>query len=285
MALLNIKTPMQLQRESFMMMLYGKAGVGKTTFASQAQDVPEMKDIIFFDFDQGCLSISDRDDISVFAFQGHEPSIVYPQFYKALLALNKHAKVRDDDKGLLDWHKKNIDPNFSGELKRYQTIVIDSITVLFDLAYALAFQKITKEKPEKFYTDVPPLTGYDNRQVYGKSADMIMRLINLLFRMPFHVIIIGHEKFTVDEETNRKDTFISLPSNLRVSLQIYFDVILHLTSGRKGRTFTAESSGGTRAKTRIINPFGNNASKLTVASPRDFTPHHLIQAKQKMLGK
>lgn len=48
------------------LVVYGPAGVGKTTFAASAQDSEYGKDVLFIDVEGGVRSIADRDDITVF---------------------------------------------------------------------------------------------------------------------------------------------------------------------------------------------------------------------------
>ena len=86
-------------------LVYGEAGVGKTTFAAGAQDIPAMRDTLFLNLEKGLKSVADRPDIS--AVDVDDPGLVEDVY---------QAFKRDD-----------------AQVSGFKTLVIDSIGELQEL--------------------------------------------------------------------------------------------------------------------------------------------------------
>lgn len=85
--------------------IYGYQGVGKTVLSAQAQDVPQLRDVLFLNTEKGLMSIADRSDI-------------------AAVDIADASQVEE-----VFWLFANGDDRVKG----FKTVVIDSITELQEL--------------------------------------------------------------------------------------------------------------------------------------------------------
>ena len=130
------------------MLLYGAQGVGKTVFAASAQDVPDMKDVLFIDIEGGGLSIDDR------PMMGLEP-----------VETIRPASIGEFQRLVSDLAKGKYEQN---------TIIIDSVTELQRVWLADIQRKSNARDPRQDYgallndmgTALRTLTGIDKHVIY-----------------------------------------------------------------------------------------------------------------------
>lgn len=74
------------------MMIYGPFGHGKTTFAGTADDVPEMRDVLFINADSGTMSLTHRRSMDFININK------YTQLARIFEYLTLHCRLRDEGK-------------------------------------------------------------------------------------------------------------------------------------------------------------------------------------------
>ena len=164
------------------MLIWGKAGCGKTTLASTA---PGTKLYLLFDY-HGDQSIVARDDCFVLNLSGAG-----------------HMTIKEFEKddpfklaAILEQHKE------------IETIVVDSLTRLWDLAleHAVAISRSST-------TVLPGQNGYAARNTLVKRA--VTSLMRLCERHARHLIFIAHEG---SPRTNEEGATIEVPTILTSTL-------------------------------------------------------------------
>lgn len=144
-------------------MLWGEAGVGKTTLACTA---PGRKLLINFD-PRGPSSVAYRGDVSVADYSGHGTRIV-EEF-------------------------KKTDPFGLGRvIDDYDTVVVDSLTTVGDLTVARGIELNAGSQPGKgAMVERPSLAAYQARN------NLILALVTNMLRLcqhhDKHLIVIAHE--------------------------------------------------------------------------------------------
>ncbi|MBD3268523.1 AAA family ATPase [bacterium] len=85
-------------------LVYGESGVGKTWLAGSAADVEEMSPVLISDFEEGLISIRDRE--------------------MDVLKVRDHHDLRE---------LSDVIKNIGSEEVPYKTVIVDSLTELYDL--------------------------------------------------------------------------------------------------------------------------------------------------------
>ncbi|MCA1799956.1 MAG: ATP-binding protein [Actinobacteria bacterium] len=215
-------------------LFYGNYGTGKTTLASTAQDVPEMRDVLFIDAEAGDTSLSHRDDIDTITIAN------YGQFARVFEFLRLHCKARDEGDlatlGKLEAHFKGLDaPVPPKEVRKYNTVVIDSIT---EVQKYCMYQLLGVNVGE-YELDAEPTQAQFAE--WGKSAEMIRLLVRSFRNLPMHVIIVAAEN-TVEDETKKQIKSPALPGKLSKEIQGFLDVVGYLVASR------ADAEGGIKRR-------------------------------------
>lgn len=150
---------------SIRMLLWGKAGTGKTTLACTA---PGNKLILNFD-PQGYLSVKDRSDVQVVDFSAHTNAVM--------------DKLKED--------------NFMGiesvlDRGSFDTVIIDSLTSISGLALenAIACGKY-KDSGAPATIERPTLGGYGHRN--AQVLAFVKSIMRSVTKKKKHVIFITHE--------------------------------------------------------------------------------------------
>ena len=235
-------------------LLYGWPGVGKTSLAGEAADIPEMRDVLFLNFEGGLVSLAHRTDI-------------------------KAVDIRSiADLEAAFWKLQR------GEYKGVRTVVIDNLTEMQTLsletiASARVERKGTGDRDQLFMED------------YGKSTAQLRRLMRWFRDLPIHVIMTAHPKAIVVGQENvpaplRTPSMIkpSLTDKLSDSVMGYVDFVWYYfireTDGKTERVLVTRKKGVVEAKTRghrfsealgdgiIVNPTLSGLFKLFQDSQR-----------------
>ena len=152
-------------------LIYGDPGSGKTHLAGTAQDVPEMKNVFFFNIDGGLLTLAERGDIS--ANDIHSTKELEQELHRII----------------------NCDPEYKG----IQTVVIDNISELLTLA-------LEEEANRDFKNRVKRNKNYTVDEVYledyGTAGKRLARILRGFRDLPLNVIYIAHKKDKLRKGTN-----------------------------------------------------------------------------------
>lgn len=201
-------------------LFYGDFGVGKTTLAASAADVPSMCDVLYIDAEAGDMSLEERDNVDVIQIS------TYNQFARVYEFLRLHCKARDagDLEGLskLETHYKGLkDPVPKNKVKKYQTVVIDSITEV----QKYCMYMLLGIEVGSFELDMEPQAAQFAE--WGKAAEMIRLLVRSFRDLPMHVIFVAAENTTEDEAKRQLKT-PALPGKLSKEIQGFLDVVGYL---------------------------------------------------------
>lgn len=198
------------------MMIYGDFGTGKTTLASTAQDVPEMRDVLFIDAESGSMSIAHRDDIDVVKI------VSYSQFARIHEFLRMYCKYRDagDTNSLIKLEAmfKGLDPSQIKQPKMYRTVIVDSLTEVQKYCmYQLLGIKIGDHMLD-LEPDSPQF------QEWNKNAEMIRLLVRSFRNLAMNVIFVASRMEDQDEK-KRMIFQPALPGKLANEVLGFLDVV------------------------------------------------------------
>lgn len=196
------------------MLVYGPYGVGKTRFAATASEISSMQDVIFLDAEAGTLTLrpfSDRVDVvRVENFK---------QFARVYDFLRLHRKyVREGNEDKLWELQKKVAPGFDDRLRKYSTVVIDSLTEV----YKFAMYQILGTEVGEVPLDMEPTNP--TFAEWGKAGEMIRLLIRTFRDLDMHVIFVAAEQ-EKEDETKRVRYMPALPGKLAKESQGFVDVV------------------------------------------------------------
>ncbi len=190
----------------FKVIVYGERGSGKTFFAASAQDIPEMNDVLFADAEAGTESISDRN-----------MTLVKLRNYRDVEDLRKflqlHARFRDaGDMANLDKLETQelggAGRNPDGSVRRFRTVILDSVTMLQVFAENL----LTKKDPMNLaLTEVIDKSDWAETGVYTNLNDLTLRLVRSFAYLPYNVIMVFASK-KANEGTAKAPVWLDMPS-------------------------------------------------------------------------
>ena len=197
------------------MLIYGPYGSGKTYLAGTAADVEGFGDVLVLDAEAGSMTLADRDNVDVIRITS------FSQFARVYDFRKLHRKyVREKNDAKLKELQKRFAPNLK-KLRRYNTVVIDSITEVQKYCmYALLGTEIG-EVP----LDMEP--SNPDWGVWGKAAELLRRLIRTFRDLDVHVIIVAAEQ-EKEDELKRTRFMPALPGKLAKEAQGFVDVVGYL---------------------------------------------------------
>lgn len=163
---LKVAKPAELQR-NVNFLIYGEAGVGKTWLAGSAQDVPEMREVLYIDAEAGAGTLK-QSWPDVQRVETHKWDD-YERLYQALLA-GAHP---------------------------YRTVVLDSVSEIVEHCKETIMQELTAKEPDRD-EDIPGI--YE----WGKLLSRMMRLVRRFRDLPMNVIFIAHADPVKDKMGRQK---------------------------------------------------------------------------------
>lgn len=212
------------RRERYLKLLvYGNYGVGKTTLACTAHEVPSMRDVLMINAEAGDLSVSDFDidEITVQDFRTLGRINEY---------LRQHCKARDegDDKRLceLEAAVRGVEVADIKEPRRYRTVIIDSLTEL----EAYCFNQLLGITDTTRLDDETQSAEWSE---YKKNHTMMQRVVRAFRDLPMHVVFTASEQFQQDEQKRYKFS-PDLTGKLSKKIQGFMDMVGYLAVGKEG---------------------------------------------------
>lgn len=168
--------------------------VGKTMFAATADDVPEMRPVLFLDIEGGLLTIR------------HKAGVIDRKRLRSMQELSDFV------------NKLYLLPD-----KPWKTLVLDNVTELqkLDIKEIMKLTKANARNPDKVDVDVP------SQREYLKTGGHIREVIRALRDMPMHVIITAwtrHENVGSDDAPKYK-AFPYLTGQVKGELAGYMDIV------------------------------------------------------------
>lgn len=149
------------------LLVYGKPGVGKTTFAAQAGDHPDMAPALVLNLEGGLLSVAGRGDIDE-------------------IRISRIADLEEVVSALYAGDKN---------LKKYKTIIIDSGSELAKMSLAEKVRLGMDRSQNKTLDDIEV-------QNYGQSQAQMRRIFAALRDLPVHTIMTSLERVKYRQGTN-----------------------------------------------------------------------------------
>ncbi len=213
------------RRERFLkLLIYGNYGVGKTTLACTANNVPSMKDVLIVNAEAGDLSVAD--------FVGLDEVTV--QDFKTLGRINEflkqHCKAReeDDDDKLREMEAvlRGVDEKDIKTPRRYTTVIIDSLTELE--AYCFN-QLLGVTDTTRLDSEVQAAEWTE----YKQNHTMMLRVVRAFRDLPMHVIFTASEQYQQDE-SKRMRFSPDLTGKLSKKIQGFMDMVGYLAIGKEG---------------------------------------------------
>lgn len=171
------------------MLVYGEAGVGKTTLCASAQAVESMREVLFCNIEGGALAISDP---KVYGSLSVPDTIDFAGFAQ-----------------LTELFKLLATPQGRGE---YKTLVIDSLSELTSYNLDAITSAKGRADEEVFLED------------YGKLTKQMRRTVRMFRDLPMHVLYTCHDAPTNGKDPNSK-VGANLPPKLRKSVEGMVDVV------------------------------------------------------------
>lgn len=196
-------------------LFYGNYGVGKTTLAGSACDVPSMGDVIMISSEKGDLSVADREELDVIAVPDFKTLGQINEFLK------QHCAARDagdmDRLIAMESALKGVEPEDIKEPRQYRTCIIDSLTELE--AYCFA-QLLGITSSTRLDEEVQSAEWGE----YKKNNTMILRVVRAFRDLDMNVIFITGEKYNQDETKKYKYT-PDLTGQLAKKVQGFMDMV------------------------------------------------------------
>lgn len=157
------------------LLLYGMPGVGKTTFAAQAQSHPDLAPVLIADLEGGLLSVSSRGDID---------------------AVRVRTTQEMDE---LFWMLRNG----TGDFGKYRTVVIDSGTNLANRALE-EWSALNKDRAQKRGRGSEWTIDDIQLEDYGKMLAQIRRLMTWYRDLPLNLIVTALARFEFAQGADKR---------------------------------------------------------------------------------
>jgi hypothetical protein len=250
-------------------LIYGEYGVGKSTIAASAADVPTMQDVLYIAAEAG------EKVLVPYAQKGHL-TVVRVSKYATVARIYEwlvlHTRYRDAG----DLEKlAQLEAKITGKVpevpKQFRTVVLDSLTeIQVYLMYQLLGITIGGTR-----LDLPP--DSPEFKEWGQSSEMIKLLIRSFRDLRLNVIIVCSMEEKEDEKKRQLKRLL-LPGKLATNVQGFLDFVgyldkaktdtgyawrLHLTSGQ---TFHAKNRFGPTAPAYIDKPDMTKLYQLNLTS-------------------
>lgn len=175
---------------NFNMLIYGEYGVGKTLLAGMADDVPEMRRVLFLDIEGGTQSLRDFPNVDVLR--------------------------------VTDWNSmQRVYDEFRVMQHEYRTVVIDSLTELQDFNMSTIMETmLRKPDHEERDPDVPGL------HEWNKNSKQIRKFVRAWRDLPVSTIFTALSKQELDK-MKRPKTMVGLPGKLAREIPGFFDYVFY----------------------------------------------------------
>lgn len=183
-------SPVQERSSYFNMLFYGDSGVGKTTLAGSADDVPQMRPVLVVDIEGGTESL-------------------------------KHSYPDVDVVRVTTWKEMQAvyDVLHSGN-HEYKTIILDSLTEIQKFNMYEIMHQLTQMRPD-LDPDVPGM------REWGKNLEQIRKFVRGFRDLELHTIFTSLAKTDKDQKTGITTTQPSLSGKMAGEVAAFLDVVCY----------------------------------------------------------
>jgi hypothetical protein len=209
------------RRERYLKLLvYGNYGTGKTYLAGTASEVASMGDILMINAESGDLTLdafTGIDEITVREFR------TLARVYEFIV---QHCKYRDAGADEQLWALQNsLFDGMSDRLRRYRTVIVDSLSEIEKLALnqVLGITDSTK------LDDNPDAAEWKE---YKQNHTLVIRMVRAFRNLPMHIIFTCAESF-VQDETKKMKYQPALTGKLAKEVQGFMDMVGYLVAAQK----------------------------------------------------
>lgn len=234
------------------MLVYGDFGTGKTTLAASAVDVPFMNDVLFVDAESGEMTLDENDriknagDIDRIRITDFNMVAHVQEYLKA----HCNARDRNDVAVLRRLQAKawGVPESEIKEVRRYRTVIIDSLTEINEFCMYQLLHLATDMKLDIDKMDVAEWPEF------RKNNQMMQLLMRAYRDLPMNVIFVTSMQYTQDE-LKKKFFAPNITGKLAGQVQGFMDVVGYLQTGKV-------AEGKDEAPRRLyIQPVGNFNAK------------------------
>jgi hypothetical protein len=212
-------------------MIFGDYGVGKTWLLGSADDVPEMRDVLFLDVESGDLVLESRPYLDVVRVSQYKQVQGIYEF----LRLHQVARDAGDEQQLRELQDRIDleDVVDKDRLRRYRTVVIDSLSELQRLnmyqimGTTLGARALVNEPEKAEWAD------------WGATTEMIRTFVRTFRDLKMH-ILFGMSEKSVDDKNKKASIQLNLPKKLSEDLPGFMDVVGYLMAMPKEKAKDAK---------------------------------------------
>lgn len=207
------------------LLVYGKYGAGKTTLAATAADVPKMRDIFVISAEGGEMSLHDSPVLQDITSIDIVRITTFRQLQQIKDFLTAHVIFRKegDEAKLRTLQERVLPVGVDDRLRRYNTVIIDSLTELNE--YCMA-DLLGLHQGFAFTGELPTAEFKEYKQNHAK-----MQLLVRLFRdLDLNVIMTCAASYEQDELKAYHFT-PALTGQLSNKVQGFFDIVGFLQTG------------------------------------------------------
>ncbi len=235
------------------LLIYGDYGVGKTYLAGTASEVPMMSDVLLLNAEAGDLTLQ----VDEHNFQAIDSVRVtdYETASKVYDFLKAHCTARDagdvDKLREMESWLRGTDPDKIKKPKEYRTVIVDSLTEvgIYCLNQLLGISDSTQMNEE---------TNSAEWADYGKSLNMVTRMVRNFRDLDMHVIMICSQKWTQDE-TKKMLYHPAMTGQLADKVQGFMDMVGYYA-------LTGTSEDGSAHRRLYVAPTGRFKAKCRISS-------------------
>lgn len=235
---------------------YGDYGSGKTVLSAQSVDVEVMKDVLFINIESGIQSIRGSRAVKNYAEIDFVPCPDFETFVAIHRMLLAYCQARDDDDS--ERIKKMAQKYGFNPVKRYRTVVIDSMSELNQISLARAFGENQDDLLATADSD-------DTRRDFGRNKQAMLKTIRAFRNLPMHVIATCGREWDQDER-KKLGYQPRLTGALSKEVQAFWDVVGFVQTAAQKPGESEEGDTASVARRLWLQPVGKFDAKNRLSS-------------------